>query len=453
MTLARFRIASIVILVTSSLWLLAAAPTVIPDLPSPLIDDDFPRNSAAEIELGRDLFWDPILSGNRNISCATCHHTRFGTSDGLSLGIGEGGAGLGPDRRPVASNYPEQRIPRNSPALWNVGSRFFSVLFADGRIEVDPTRPSGLRTPMDDEMVTGFVSLLSAQTMFPVLSGDEMAGHYSENEISERVRSGRITGDDGAWSAISARVEGIPAYLDRFRSINPAIAAGRPIAFTDISNAIAAYVAFDFRSDGSPFDAYLRGEAALPDEALRGMTLFYGSAGCSACHSGPVLSDMQFHAMGDAQIGPGKTERFETNARDMGRFRVSNRVEDAFAFRTPSLRNVTLTAPYGHAGAFSDLGEYIRHHVQPGSALADYDLSHAILPDLDVTKPDLASGEDGADFASIKQAADVAPRVDLKDEDLDAILAFLDVLEDPTSKAGGRMGEPDGVPSGLPIDK
>lgn len=453
MTLAHFRFAPIAILVTSSVWLLAAAPAAIPDPLSPLTDDDFPRNSAAEIELGRDLFWDPILSGNRNISCATCHHPKFGTADGLSLGMGEGGAGLGPDRHPVAENYPEQRMPRNSPALWNVGSRFFTALFADGRIEVDPTRPSGFRTPMEDEMITGFVSLLSAQTMFPVLSGDEMAGHYSENEISERVRSGRITGEDGAWSAISARVEGIPTYLDRFRSINPDIAAGRPIAFTDISNAIAAYVAFDFRSDGSPFDGYLRGEATLPDEAMRGMTLFYGAAGCSTCHSGPVLSDMQFHAMGDAQIGPGKTERFETNARDMGRFRVSNRAADAYAFRTPSLRNVTLTAPYGHSGTFSDLGDYVRHHAQPGSALADYDLSHAILPDLEVTKPDLAPDENGADFSAIKLAAEMAPRVDLTDEDLTAILAFLATLEDPTAKAGGRIGQPDGVPSGLPIDK
>ncbi|TDQ54595.1 di-heme cytochrome c peroxidase, partial [Phaeovulum veldkampii DSM 11550] len=78
------------------------------------------------------LFWDAELSGNRNIACASCHHPRFGTSDGVSLGIGEGGTGLGPERRAIPENHPEQRIPRNSPALWNVGARGFTALFADG---------------------------------------------------------------------------------------------------------------------------------------------------------------------------------------------------------------------------------------------------------------------------------------------------------------------------------
>ena len=75
----------------------------------------------AEVRLGRDLFYDPILSGNRNISCATCHHPRFGTGDGLSLGLGEGAVGLGPDRHVTETNLPEQRIPRNAPALFNLG--------------------------------------------------------------------------------------------------------------------------------------------------------------------------------------------------------------------------------------------------------------------------------------------------------------------------------------------
>ena len=81
------------------------------------------------------------------------------------------------------ANPPEQRIPRNAQALWNLGAHEFTVLFHDGRIEVDETRPGGIRTPLAEDMVGGFATLLSAQTMFPVLSPDEMAGHYSENEI------------------------------------------------------------------------------------------------------------------------------------------------------------------------------------------------------------------------------------------------------------------------------
>lgn len=428
----------------------AVAETTLP-LPQPLTDVDFPTFEPEEIELGQLLFWDRELSGNRNIACATCHHPRFGTSDGLSLGIGEGGIGLGPDRVPDLANYPEQRIPRNAPALWNVGAMGFNVLFADGRIEVDPSRPSGFRTPLEDEMVTGFASLLSAQTMFPVLSNDEMAGHYEENEVSTLVRQGRITGPDGAWAAIAARIAAIPDYRARFAEVYPEIAAGRPIGFTDIANAIAAYMTFDFRSDSAPFDAWLRGEGDLSHQAIAGMELFYGKGGCVSCHSGPLFSDMAFHAMGDPQIGPGKAERFEAHQRDTGRMKVSNRPEDAYAFRTPSLRNVTLTSPYGHAGAFADLATYLAHHAAPGAALDAYSLDKAILPKMDVGKPDLATGPDQANFPAIAAAISTPP-IPLSADEREAIVAFLGSLEDPLARAGGRMPVPPSVPSGLPVD-
>ena len=192
------------------------ATAALAEPPPPLSDADFPSISSAEVELGQALFWDKELSGNRNIACATCHHPRFGSADGLSLGIGEGGNGIGTDRKPDPDNYPEQRIPRNAPALWNAGALGFTVMFADGRIEKDPSRPSGFRTPMEDEMVSGFASLLSAQTMVPVLSNDEMAGHNGESDISKLVRQGRITGPDGAWEAIAKRISAIPAYQDAF---------------------------------------------------------------------------------------------------------------------------------------------------------------------------------------------------------------------------------------------
>lgn len=430
----------------------AAAETAAPALPAPLTDADFPQFSTAEVELGQLLFWDPILSGNRNIACATCHHPRFGTSDGLSLGMGEGGIGVGPDRVPDPADLPEQRIPRNAPALWNVGAKGFTILFADGRIGVDPSRPTGFRTPLEDEMVKGFASVLSAQTMFPVLSPDEMAGHYEENDVSTVVRQGRLTGPDGAWSVISARVAAIPAYAERFRAVYPEIAAGRPVAFTDISNAIAAYMTFDFRSDGAPFDAWLRGTGQMEPAAMRGMDLFYGKGGCGTCHSGPLFTDMAFHAMGDPQIGPGKAERFEHHQRDTGRMRVSNNPADAFAFRTPSLRNVTLTAPYGHAGAYASLAEYLGQHVAPGSGLDGYSLASARLPVMTLAKPDLAPGPEGADFAAIAAAAVPAQAV-LGEDEMSDILAFLQALEDPLARQGGRMGIPATVPSGLPVDK
>ncbi|MEM9032778.1 MAG: cytochrome c peroxidase, partial [Pseudomonadota bacterium] len=351
-------------------------------LPEPLRDADFLDVSAGEAALGRLLFWDPILSGNLNISCGTCHHPRFATGDGLSLGLGEGGKGLGPERVAADDNYPEQLIPRNAPPLFNLGARQMTVLFADGRIEMDPTRPSGLRTPLEDEMVQGFTSLLSAQTMFPVLSQDEMAGHTQENPVSKAVRQGLITGDGGAWDLIAGRVAAVPAYRGAFAEVYPEIAAGRPIAFTDISNAIAGFVSEEWRSDKSPFDAALRGEAPLAGAAATGAALFYGAAGCGGCHSGPLLSDMGFHAMGAPQLGPGKAERFERHSRDVGRMRVTGNQADAYAFRTPPLRNVARTGPWGHAGAHSDLRSFVADHANPELALSAYQ-QDAVLPRFD----------------------------------------------------------------------
>jgi len=425
------------------------APAHAMDLPAPISDADYRPVNQAEAALGRLLFYDPILSGNRNISCASCHHPRFGTSDGLSLGLGEGGVGLGPERHITAVDTPEQRVPRNAPGLFNLGARQFTRLFDDGRIEADPSRPSGLRTPLEDEMVTGFASVLSAQTMFPVLSPDEMAGHYGENDISKAVRSGFITGERGAWDRIAKRVAEIPAYQEAFARAYPEIAAGRSIAFTDISNAIAAFVAAEWRSDDSPFDAGLRGQAQFSAEAEAGAKLFYGDAGCATCHAGPFLTDHQFHAMGAPQLGPGKAERFESHSRDEGRFRVTGNPADLYAFRTPSLRNVLQTGPWGHAGGHDDLAEFIADHAQRGAVLSHYQ-RHVTLPDLPNTKPDWAIMESPADVEAIRAASGVGKP--LAPDQIAALMAFLASLSDPTALAG-RMGVPETVPSGLPVDR
>lgn len=416
------------------------------ELPPALSDADFAPVDEVEARLGQLLFYDPILSGNRNVSCATCHHPAFGTSDGLSLGIGDGGIGLGPDRVADPDNMPEQRIPRNAPALFNLGAHEFTVLFHDGRIEVDPDRPGGLRTPLDADMVTGFASLLSAQTMFPVLSPDEMAGHYSENDVSQAVRRGVITGQGGAWDIIARRVGDIPEYADRFMVVYDHIEGADQITFADISNAIAAFMAFEWRSDNAPFDAVLRGDAVLPEPAAAGMALFYGDAGCAACHSGPFLTDHDFHATGTPQIGPGKAARFESHARDEGRFRVTGDPDDLYAFRTPSLRNVALTGPYGHAGAYSDLRAFVRAHLDPVAALQSYDIAAATLPGLPV---DDVAGLTDRD--AIAAAVSNQPR-QFDEAQLTALIAFLDALTDPAA-VEGRLGIPDAVPSGLPIDQ
>ncbi|NOD74945.1 MULTISPECIES: cytochrome-c peroxidase [unclassified Ruegeria] len=395
------------------------------------------------VELGQLLFYDPILSGNKNISCATCHHPELGTSDGLSLGIGEGGVGLGSERKITEDNTPEQRIPRNSPGLWNLGAMQFTTFFHDGRLEADPTQPNGIRTPLGTDMRPGFQSALAAQAMFPVLSPDEMAGHYSENEVSKAVRLGLLTQEGGAWDLIAARVAAIPEYSQRFEDIAP----GEEITFTAIANVIADFIAFEWRADNSLLDRAMRGEETLPASAQLGMTLFYGEAGCSSCHSGWFQTDHSFHSIAMPQIGPGKAARFENHVRDDGRLRVTGDTEDAFAFRTPSLRNVTLTAPYGHSGAYAKLEDVVRHHLDPVAALRNYSVEKAELPGFHGAE-DAQAMQDPAHVEAIAASNTLAP-VSLSDDDVSAILSFLSTLEDPAV----RLGVPKAVPSGLPVDQ
>lgn len=396
------------------------------------------------VKLGQLLFYDPVLSGNKNIACSTCHHPKFGTSDGVSLGLGEGGIGLGTKRIANVDNLPEQRIGRNAPALFNLGAAEFTSLFHDGRLEAGPTRPSGIRTPLDEEMVVGFNSVLSAQAMFPVLSGDEMAGHYSENDVSQAVRQGFLAHQGGAWDIIAKRVSDIPEYREMFQSI----IGEKPIAFTDISNVIADFIAFEWRADNSAFDRFLLGEPMTTSET-NGMNLFYGDAGCASCHSGRFQTDQNFHAIAMPQIGPGKAARFENHHRDVGRMRVTGQVGDAYKFRTPSLRNITSTGPYGHDGAYSSLRDVVMHHLDPVSALGRYDIAMAILPELP-NSDDQSILNSERETAEIIAANELEP-VSLSDSQVDDLIAFLHALTDKTASAG-RLGIPETVPSGLPLD-
>jgi len=416
-------------------------------LPLPLNDSDYRSVDENEAKLGQLLFYDPILSGNKEVACATCHHPSLGTGDGLSLSLGDGGKGLGNKRIVDYENLPEQRVPRNAQPLFNLGAKQFKTLFHDGRVQVDLSRPSGLRTPLEEEMVEGFSSIISAQTMFPVLSADEMAGHYSENEISEAVRRGTLTGEGGAWDLISKRVGSVPAYSDFFIDIYDHIEVAKDIKFTDISNAVAAFMEFEWRSDTSPFDDFLQGKLNLNISQENGMELFYGKANCSSCHAGALFTDHQFHATGQPQVGPGKAARFQSHSRDLGRFRVTGNIKDKYAFRTPSLRNVELTGPWGHAGAYNELEAFLGAHIDPYLALSNYDKSNVTLTKYDTN--DWKIMDDASEVKAIADAISIKPVI-ISEGEVTDLLAFLGTLTD-TKAQKGRLGIPETVPSGLKI--
>lgn len=414
-------------------------------LPAPVTDADFPDLKAEQILLGRDLFFDPILSGNRNIACATCHHPTLGTSDAMSLSIGEGGQGLGAHRHATDQNRPHARIPRNAPALFNLGASEFSVMFHDGRVARDASAMYGIRMPEGRTLEKPLPSVLAAQTILPILSPDEMSGHPGENDVADAVAAGRIHGADGGWAILTARIAAIPAYRRRFASLTD-----DDLHITDIAQALAAFVTTEFRATNSAFDRYLRNNQPLTPVQTAGMDLFYGKARCGSCHTGKFQTDHGFHAIGMPQFGPGKAADAEYRRyADTGRGMITGDPADAYRFRTPSLRNVTLTAPYGHNGAYARLEDVLRHHLDALAGLTGYDRSAAKLPG-GTDAHDFDAMDDVDEMIRIAVAIEI-PDVSLTDPEVAEILAFLDALTDATPPAGA-LGAPQHVPSGLPID-
>lgn len=405
------------------LWAGAAAAQ---DLPQPLTDDDFLSFDMEQAAIGHQLFYDPILSGNRNIACAHCHHPDFGTSDGLSLGIGEGGQGVGPDRTPGSgADKIRKRIPRNSPGLWNLGAKEIHTVFHDGRLSISDAYNNGFNSPAQEWLPDGLNSLLAAQALFPLTSQFEMAGNVAENQVTGAVHD-RI---DKGWPILAKRVRTDPFFGPAIAAAFDDIETPEDITITHIANSLAAFMAIEWRSTDSPFDQYLAGNAdALSPTQKDGMDLFYGKARCANCHSGPLLSDQSFHALGLPPFGPGRTRQWDPFVRDVGRMGESNRLEDAYRFRTPTLRNVALTAPYGHNGAFPDLESMIRHHMDPQESLAKWTPEMAALPNVPwLQKADFVVWDDRFEMDRQRNKIDIEP-VTLSEREVQNLVSFLHAL-------------------------
>ncbi|MGJ5619650.1 cytochrome-c peroxidase [Sulfitobacter sp. MF3-043] len=411
--------------------------------------DDFIQFDSKQAALGQLLFYDRILSGNKNIACSTCHHPDLGTGDGLSLGIGEGGEGLGAGRTAgTGASLIKKRIPRNAPGLWNLGAKGLTVMFHDGRLSVSDAYPSGFDSPAEEWLPTGFNSLLAAQSVFPLVAQFEMAGNPRENEIAGAVHD-RI---DAAWPILAKRVRVTGDYGARFVDAFAHIDKGEDVTIVDIANALAAFIGTEWQSIDSPYDRFLAGDGtALSDAARRGKDMFFGKGNCAKCHAGPLFSDQSFHALRLPPFGPGRTRRFDPMVRDVGRMGESDVLEDAYRFRTPMLRNVALTAPYGHNGAYPTLAGIIRHHVDPAGSFSRWTPAMAALPDAPaISAIDFVVWNDRLEMARHAAANDLVP-VSISEEDIADIEAFLHSLTGAAATKG-RLGIPVSVPSGLPVD-
>ena len=288
----------------------------------------------AKVELGRLLFWDPLLSGPQDVACATCHHPINGYAEDRDLSLGVTGTGRGRFRRDG------HLVKRNSPTVLNVA---FNGIDESGRYD-----PATAPMFWDNRLRS-----LESQALGPLQSFEEMRGDtYPEDEAVARV---------------VAKLQANAEYPSLFAG---AFGSEQPVTAENLGRAIAAFMR-SLLANNSPFDRYMRGDSsAMTTEQVRGMQRFE-EIGCIRCHNGPMFSDYKLHVMG-VPDNPALASGATTPASDGGaqnppcaaapgepRTDASRAACDSYAFRTASLRNLELTFPYGHNGMFRTLNAVV----------------------------------------------------------------------------------------------
>jgi cytochrome c peroxidase len=215
------------------------------------------------------------------------------------------------------------------------------------------------------------------------------------------------------------------------------------MTFAHASNAMAGFMIDRLFFDDSPWDGFLRGDdQALDESELRGAQTFL-TIRCSLCHNGPAFTDNQFHNVAIAQFGPGQGDGPLGND-DFGRMRVTGLEPDRYRFRTTPLRNVVLTGPYGHDGAFAGLRDFIEHYSESDLKLRSFD---------PLRLEPLLQGTLVANVDAILATRDeILNGVVLPPEIVDQLTAYMRALTDPAA-LNLEFLIPARVPSGLPVDR
>ncbi len=287
-----------------------------------------------KVELGRLLFWDPLLSGPQDVACATCHHPQSAYAEARDLSLGVSGTGLGRFRRDGTL------VKRNSPTVLNVA---FNGIEQSGSYD-----PATAVAFWDNR-----IRSLESQALEPLKSFEEMRGDtYPEDEALARV------------------VEKLQANAEYQSLFAEAFGGEQPVTSENLGRAIAAFMR-SLLANNAPFDRYMRGDSgAMTTEQVRGMERFE-EIGCIRCHNGPMFSDYKLHTMG-VPDNPALLSGETTPASDGGAQNppcpAGGSPEptaaylaacDSYAFRTASLRNLELTFPYGHNGMFRTLSAVV----------------------------------------------------------------------------------------------
>jgi len=331
---------------------------VVPDINEPMA------------QLGKKLFFSKGLSGDETVACATCHHPALRGADQLSLPVGVN-ATL-PDQLGLSRLASDNDLPigRNSPTVFNA-ALWRQNLFWDGRVErLGSGQISTPDSPLNQVDSAAGATLLAAQAKFPVVSETEMLGsHFGLTENDDQVRALLA-------QRLGEQVTGLAnnEWLSHFQqAFGRQDSAENLITFANIALAISDYERSMLFTD-SPWQAYLDGDmTALSTAQKRGAQLFLatpqeGGADCVRCHQGPTFTDERFNLVAFPQFGA-----FTHQADgDVGRENVTFNRADRYRFRTPSLLNVELTAPYGHAGTYGSLEQVLAHYVNPQQTVERY---------------------------------------------------------------------------------
>ncbi len=289
---------------------LAALPT---EVPTPADNPSSPQ----KIALGRLLFFDPILSGHKDVACATCHHPEFGFAESLEISIGVNGRGMGSKRDFVTPVGDIPFVKRNSQTILNAA---FNGLTLNGSADA-------AHAPMFWDLRA---KSLENQSLEPIKSFEEMRGHRYATEV--------------ALDSVVNRLKKIAEYRRLFQE---AFTASDAINSQNLARAIAAYER-TLVGGNSRFDQYMRGDRnALSVNEIDGMQVFLKS-GCAKCHNGPMLSDYKVHALGV----PDNEKLLKSDAG----------VDNQYKFRTPSLRNLRFTGPYMHSGKLKTLEQVLEFY-------------------------------------------------------------------------------------------
>lgn len=394
-----------------------------------------PRVRPELVKLGQALMFDPILSGRKNISCATCHFPAYAMGDGKSLSVGEGGVGLGPDREHPQGVF----IARNAPALFDMA--MMKHLFWDGRVQrvADGTvsTPAGAQVTPAMQRTFEF-GPASALAMFPVTSHAEMRGQPGTSALADIPDSD----NPAIWSALMRRLGEIPEYRALFEAAYPGTRF-RDMTFAHASNAIGGFLVAQLTFANAPWDRFLRGDdRALTARQAAGAQTFLALK-CSICHTGATLSDDAFHDVAVPQLGPGEGDG-ASGRDDFGRMRVTGDPADRYLFRTTPLRNVELTGPYGHDGAFTDLRAFIDHYSESDVQLLAYDpmqLEPALRGTLLPSATDILAQRD-----TLLRGVVLTPGT------VDQLVDYMSALTDPAARSLDHL-IPRRVPSGLPVPR